>query len=80
MTYIDEARIHLDALERMIRTRGGLAAMELDSDPVLLMQLYELPRSRVSHLTIGCSNACVHERRFPNIDTLQDLLSASNDE
>lgn len=66
MTYPDEARIHLGALARMIRQRGGLETMERECDSVLLVQLRALPRSRHFHLTIDCTDDCACELRFPD--------------
>lgn len=73
--YVVEGRIHLGALSRMVEQRGGLGILELESDPVLFMQLQALPRSRRFHLTTGSITHCTHELRFPDVDSLEELLA-----
>lgn len=62
---MNEVPIHVSALERMIRQRGGLGALENEIDSTLMLQLRAISRSRQRHLTLDCEAGCAGQLRFP---------------
>lgn len=73
-----EVPIHLEALSRMVKERGGLEAIAPNMNPVLMMQITAVPRSRHYHLTLGCRSECLHKLRFlPGTDNFSTELYES---
>lgn len=61
----EEVLIHLRALSRMIKQRGGLQVLESQIDSTLKLQVRAISQSRSRHLTLGCGPQCHFEARFP---------------
>lgn len=69
----EEVPIHLGALSRMIRQRGGLEALEAEIDSTLRLQVRAISQSRSRHLTLECGSECPCKRRFPDGLELFDM-------
>lgn len=69
----EEVPIHLGALSRMIKQRGGLEMLERGIDSTLKMQIRSISRSRRYHLTLECGPECPCEPRFPDGLELLDM-------
>lgn len=69
----EEALIHLGALSRMIKQRGGLKTLEAEIDAILWLQIRSISHSRRLHLTLECGPECPCEPRFPNGIGLLDM-------
>jgi hypothetical protein len=61
----EEVPIHLGALSRMIKQRGGLEMLEREIDSTLTLQIRSISDSRKHHLTLECGLECTCEPRFP---------------
>lgn len=66
-----ETSLHVSALTWMVQQRGGLAQLLDEVDPVLGMQLSEIARSHVRHLTVPCGIGCEYDLRFPGSMVLE---------